>query len=56
VDLDAHLKHLPGGAPGVEQFACENAGKLRVVGLDAEDDLAAARDFVADGGVTSTVP
>ena len=34
-----------GEAPGVEQFARQNASKLTVVGLGAKDTLALAKSF-----------
>jgi peroxiredoxin len=42
-------------APDVEQFARENADRLRVIGLGTQDDLRQARDFVDKGGITFTM-
>jgi peroxiredoxin len=42
-------------SPAVEQFARDHADRLRVIGLGTQDDLAAAKDFVARGGITFTM-
>ena len=42
-------------APTVEQFARDNADRITVVGIGAQDDLALARDFVASAGTTFTM-
>lgn len=50
-----HCSVCKGEAPGLEQFARENADRLRVVGLGAFDDLEYARRFVDDTGITFTM-
>ena len=48
-----HCPSCRAEAPELEEFAAANTDKVTVVGLGTQDDLAYAKEFVADTGVTT---